>query len=67
MVNHALLVEEAEKALHAAVQQLAPQVADKFAAHDFAGALSQLASTQIGVSSVVNRTKNIEIPSTPTW
>ena len=29
--------------------------------------VSQLASKQIGVNRVVSRTKNMEMPSTPTW
>ncbi|HJU50499.1 MAG TPA: glycine--tRNA ligase subunit beta [Pseudogulbenkiania sp.] len=49
VVNPALLVEDAEKALYAAVQQLAPQVDAQFAAHDFAGALAQLASLKAPV------------------
>ena len=43
-VNPALLSEAAEQALFAAVEQLAPQVDGQFAARDFAGALTQLAS-----------------------
>nr|WP_294864284.1 glycine--tRNA ligase subunit beta [uncultured Pseudogulbenkiania sp.] len=49
VVNPALLAEDAEKALYGAVQQLAPQVDAQFAAHDFAGALAQLASLKAPV------------------
>ncbi|MCD4505650.1 glycine--tRNA ligase subunit beta [Chromobacterium piscinae] len=48
-VDAALLQEAAEQALYAAVQELAPAVEAKFAAHDFAGALSQLASLKAPV------------------
>ncbi|MBX9298571.1 glycine--tRNA ligase subunit beta [Chromobacterium vaccinii] len=48
-VDAALLREAAEQALYAAVQELAPAVEAKFAAHDFAGALSQLASLKAPV------------------
>ncbi|WP_227107129.1 glycine--tRNA ligase subunit beta [Chromobacterium rhizoryzae] len=48
-VNPALLGEAAEQALFAAVEQLAPQVDDKFAARDFAAALTQLASLRAPV------------------
>ncbi|WP_374423830.1 glycine--tRNA ligase subunit beta [Chromobacterium sp.] len=48
-VNPALLSEAAEQALFAAVEQLAPQVDDKFAARDFAAALTQLASLRAPV------------------
>ncbi|UTH73014.1 glycine--tRNA ligase subunit beta [Chromobacterium sp. IIBBL 290-4] len=48
-VDAALLQEAAEQALYAAVQDLAPAVEAKFAAHDFAGALSQLASLKAPV------------------
>ncbi|MCD4484398.1 glycine--tRNA ligase subunit beta [Chromobacterium vaccinii] len=48
-VDAALLQEAAEQALYAAVRELAPAVEAKFAAHDFAGALSQLASLKAPV------------------
>ncbi|KMN79985.1 glycyl-tRNA synthetase subunit beta [Chromobacterium sp. LK11] len=48
-VNPALLSEAAEQALFAAVEQLAPQVDGKFAARDFAAALTQLASLRAPV------------------
>ncbi|WP_293765051.1 glycine--tRNA ligase subunit beta [uncultured Aquitalea sp.] len=48
-VSPALLAEDAEKALFAAVSKLAPQVEAKFAAHDFAGALAQLAGLKAPV------------------
>ncbi|AXE36560.1 glycine--tRNA ligase subunit beta [Chromobacterium phragmitis] len=48
-VDAALLQEAAEQALYAAVQELAPAVEAKFAAHDFSGALSQLASLKAPV------------------
>ncbi|ERE17814.1 glycine--tRNA ligase subunit beta [Pseudogulbenkiania ferrooxidans] len=48
-VDATLLQEAAEQALYAAVQELAPAVEAKFAAHDFAGALSQLASLKAPV------------------
>ncbi|MDE1712495.1 glycine--tRNA ligase subunit beta, partial (plasmid) [Chromobacterium amazonense] len=48
-VNPALLQEAAEQALYAAVQDLAPAVEAKFAAHDFAGALAQLSSLKAPV------------------
>ncbi|WP_373321756.1 glycine--tRNA ligase subunit beta [Vogesella indigofera] len=48
-VNPALFAEDAERALFAAVEALAPAVDAKFAAHDFAGALTQLASLRAPV------------------
>ncbi|AUH51881.1 glycine--tRNA ligase subunit beta [Chromobacterium sp. ATCC 53434] len=48
-VDAALLQEAAEQALFAAVRELAPAVEAKFAAHDFAGALAQLASLKAPV------------------
>ncbi|MCD4499479.1 glycine--tRNA ligase subunit beta [Chromobacterium vaccinii] len=48
-VDAVLLQEAAEQALYAAVRELAPAVEAKFAAHDFAGALSQLASLKAPV------------------
>ncbi|VEB41914.1 Glycine--tRNA ligase beta subunit [Chromobacterium violaceum] len=48
-VDAALLQEAAEQALYAAVRDLAPAVEAKFAAHDFSGALSQLASLKAPV------------------
>ncbi|MGL6072100.1 glycine--tRNA ligase subunit beta, partial [Craterilacuibacter sp.] len=48
-VNPALFAEEAESALFAAVEALAPQVDAKFAARDFAGALAQLSSLKAPV------------------
>ncbi|WP_434628800.1 glycine--tRNA ligase subunit beta [Chromobacterium sp. CV08] len=48
-VDEALLQEAAEQALFAAVRELAPAVEAKFAAHDFAGALAQLASLKAPV------------------
>ncbi|BBH11657.1 glycine--tRNA ligase subunit beta [Chromobacterium haemolyticum] len=48
-VNPALLSEAAERALFAAVEQLAPQVDGQFAARDFAAALTQLASLRAPV------------------
>ncbi|MGM8063019.1 glycine--tRNA ligase subunit beta [Vogesella indigofera] len=48
-VNPALFAEDAERALFAAVEALAPAVDAKFAAHDFAGALTQLASLRVPV------------------
>lgn len=49
MVNPALFAEDAERALFDAIQALAPAVEAKFAAHDFAGALTQLASLRAPV------------------
>ncbi|POZ60548.1 glycine--tRNA ligase subunit beta [Chromobacterium alticapitis] len=49
VADAALLQEAAEQALYAAVQALAPAVEAKFAAHDFAGALTQLASLRAPV------------------
>lgn len=48
-VNPALFAEDAERALFDAIQALAPAVDAKFAAHDFAGALTQLASLRAPV------------------
>ncbi len=48
-VNPALFAEDAERALFDAIQALAPAVEAKFAAHDFAGALTQLASLRAPV------------------
>ncbi|MDC7705814.1 glycine--tRNA ligase subunit beta [Vogesella sp. LYT22W] len=48
-VNPVLFAEDAERALFAAVEALAPAVDAKFAAHDFAGALTQLASLRAPV------------------
>lgn len=48
-VNPALFAEDAERALFAAISELAPAVEAKFAAHDFAGALTQLASLRAPV------------------
>lgn len=48
-VNPALFAEDAERALFDAIQALAPAVEAQFAAHDFAGALTQLASLRAPV------------------
>jgi len=48
-VNPALFAEDAERALFDAVEALAPAVDAKFLAHDFAGALTQLASLRAPV------------------
>lgn len=48
-VNPALFAEDAERALFDAVEALAPAVDAKFASHDFAGALAQLASLRAPV------------------
>jgi glycyl-tRNA synthetase beta chain len=48
-VNPALLKEEAEKALHAAVGQLVPQADAKFQAGDYTGSLQMLAALRAPV------------------
>ncbi|MCL6264609.1 glycine--tRNA ligase subunit beta [Craterilacuibacter sp. RT1T] len=48
-VNPALFAEDAERALFEAIAAIAPEVDAKFAAHDFAGALSQLSSLKLPV------------------
>ena len=48
-VNAALLKEEAEKALHAAVGQLVPQADAKFQAGDYTGSLQMLAALRAPV------------------
>ncbi|WP_373321471.1 glycine--tRNA ligase subunit beta [Vogesella indigofera] len=48
-VKPALFAEDAERALFDAVETLAPAVDAKFAAHDFSGALTQLASLRAPV------------------
>jgi len=48
-VNPALFAEDAERALFAAIEAIAPEVDAKFAAHDFEGALSRLSSLKAPV------------------
>jgi glycyl-tRNA synthetase beta chain len=53
-VQPALLVEAAEKALHAQLEQVAPRVQSQLAAHDYTGALTALAALREPVDTFFN-------------